>query len=164
MWSPGDELTSPGDGAPRVASSAPIFIVHGRDTMRAEAVARAVERATKRETIILREQPHLGQTLIEKFENHATQASYAIIILTPDDHGSLAGETTTNPRARQNVIFEMGYFYGQLGRRNVAVLIHPSVEKPSDTDGIAYITLDDTGSWKNELFRELGHADFNITL
>jgi len=56
----------------------------------------------------------------------------------------------------------MGYFYGRIGRRNVAVLIHADVEKPSDTDGIAYITLDDNNAWKTELFRELRHANINI--
>lgn len=163
MWPPAEDLTSAAPGALQATPGAPIFIVHGSDTMRAEAIARTVERATGRETIILREQPNLGQTLIEKFENNATQASYAIIVLTPDDHGSRKGEPGTRPRGRQNVIFEMGYFYGRIGRRNVAVLIDPTVEKPSDTDGIAYITLDDNGAWKSELFRELHHAYTNVT-
>jgi Predicted nucleotide-binding protein containing TIR-like domain len=158
----GGDVTSTGPSTPPAVPTAAIFIVHGSDTMRAESIARTVERATGRETIILREQPSLGQTLIEKFENNAAQASYAIIVLTPDDQGSRKGETTLNPRARQNVIFEMGYFYGRIGRRNVAVLIDPAVEKPSDTHGIAYITLDDIGAWKGELFRELRHADINV--
>lgn len=163
MWPPAEDLTSPAPGGPEASPDAPIFIVHGSDTMRAEAIARTVERATGRETIILREQPNLGQTLIEKFENNATQASYAIIVLTPDDRGGAKGEPDARPRGRQNVIFEMGYFYGRIGRRNVAVLIDPTVEKPSDTDGIAYIALDDSGAWKNELFRELHHANINVT-
>jgi predicted nucleotide-binding protein len=149
--------------ASQARPDAPIFIVHGSDTLRAEAVARAVERATSHDTIILREQASLGRTLIEKFEHHAAQVSYAIIILTPDDHGARTGNTATQPRGRQNVIFEMGYFFGLIGRRNVSVLLHPSVEKPSDTDGIVYIPFDDTGTWKTELFRELHHAGFDIS-
>jgi predicted nucleotide-binding protein len=162
MWPPAADLTSPLPSGPQPTPGAPIFIVHGSDTMRAEAIARTVERATGRDTIILREQPNLGQTLIEKFESNATQAPYAIIVLTPDDQGSRKGETDTRPRGRQNVIFEMGYFYGRIGRRNVAVLIDATVEKPSDTDGIAYIALDDNGAWKSELFRELHHANINV--
>jgi len=164
IWSPSSQSSPPTRAAGHeVPADAPIFIVHGSDTLRAEAVARTVERATGRETIILREQANLGRTLIEKFEDHAAQASYAIIILTPDDQGSRARETQTRPRARQNVIFEMGYFFGVIGRRNVSVLLHPGVEKPSDTDGIVYITFDDNGAWKNELFRELRSAKINAT-
>jgi predicted nucleotide-binding protein len=140
----------------------PIFIVHGRDTLRAESVAHAVSAETGRKTIILRNEPNLGQTLIEKFEKHAAEVSYAIIILTPDDTGSRAGEASTLPRGRQNVIFEMGYFYGFIGRANVSVLIYPGVEKPSDMEGIAYITFDDDGAWKTELFRELRHVGFDV--
>jgi predicted nucleotide-binding protein len=146
----------------RASQDAPIFIVHGRDTLRAESVAHTVASATGRKAIILREQPNSGRTLIEKFEENAAEVSYAIIILTGDDKGSRADETDTRPRGRQNVIFEMGYFYGLLGRRSVSVLLRPGVEKPSDTDGIAYITFDDHGIWKAELLRELRHAGFNV--
>jgi predicted nucleotide-binding protein len=145
-----------------ISHNAPIFIVHGSDTLRAESVAHTVSTATGRKTIILREEANLGQTLIEKFEKHAAEVSYAIIILTPDDKGSRAGDTDSRPRGRQNVIFEMGYFYGLIGRAKVSVLLYPGVEKPSDMDGIAYITFDDNRAWKTELLRELRHAGFDI--
>jgi predicted nucleotide-binding protein len=58
----------------------------------------------------------------------------------------------------------MGYFYGQIGRANVAVLLSPGVERPSDMDGIAYITLDDDDAWKEEILRELQHVGFNVNL
>jgi len=141
---------------------APIFIVHGSDTLRAESVAHAVTSATGRKTIILRDEPNSGRTLIEKFEQHAAEVSYAIIVLTADDKGSRADEAGTRPRGRQNVIFEMGYFYGLIGRDRVSVLRWPGVEKPSDMDGIAYITFDDDRAWKTELLRELEHAGFDI--
>jgi predicted nucleotide-binding protein len=142
---------------------APIFIVHGRDTLRAERVARAVNKATGRDTIILREQPNLGRTLIEKFEQHATSASYAIVVLTPDDEGGPKGQGH-RLRGRQNVVFEMGYFYGVLGRSRVSVLLDPSVEKPSDVDGIAYISFEDNSDWKIELFRELEFAGIHVNI
>lgn len=148
----------------QTSPDAPIFIVHGTDTLRAESVARTVEAATSRGTIILREQPNFGRTLIEKFEEHAAEVSYAIIVLTGDDKGSRADETDTRPRARQNVIFEMGYFYGLIGRNHVSVLLRPGVEEPSDMHGIAYINFDDDGAWKTELFRELRHVGFDIHL
>lgn len=164
LWLPEDDATSPAASKPQVTADAPIFIVHGSDTLRAEGVARTLERATGRQTVILREQANLGRTLIEKFEQHATQACYAIIILTPDDEGSRKDTTQRSPRARQNVIFEMGYFYGILGRNQVSVLLSPGVEKPSDIDGIAYINFDDNGAWKTELFRELEHAHIHINI
>ena len=143
---------------------APIFIVHGSDTLRAESVARTVMAATGRQTTILREQASLGQTLIEKFEQHAAKASYAIIVLTPDDEGGRKGQRSHNPRGRQNVILEMGYFYGILGRSRVSILLYPGVEKPSDMDGIVYINFDDHGAWKTELYRELTHAHIHIDM
>jgi hypothetical protein len=88
---------------------APVFIVHGRDTNRAQLVARAVERAAGREVIILREQASGGRTLIEKFEDHAQEASYAIVLITADDLGG-PKDGPSQPRGRQNVIFEMDIF------------------------------------------------------
>ena len=149
-------VVSPPDG--------PIFIVHGHDTLRAERVARIVKEATGRQTIILREQANLGQTLIEKFERHATKVSYAIVVLTPDDEGGPRNQIERSPRGRQNVIFEMGYFYGALGRDRVSVLLQPGVEKPSDVDGIVYIGFDDNGAWKIDLFRELEHAGIRVDI
>ena len=58
----------------------------------------------------------------------------------------------------------MGYFYGLIGRGRVSVLLRPGVEKPSDMDGIVYITFDDNRAWKTELLRELRHAGFDIQL
>jgi predicted nucleotide-binding protein len=160
MWAPESDTMPPN----QASLDPPIFIVHGTDTLRAESVARTVDNATGRKTIILREQPNLGRTLMEKFEQHAADASYAVIVLTADDKGCRAEETDTRPRGRQNVILEMGYFYALLGRDRVSVLLQPGVEKPSDMDGIVYITLDDNGAWKTELFRELRHARFDIEL
>jgi predicted nucleotide-binding protein len=163
LWNPRQEARTATGRAGQATPGAPIFIVHGSDTLRAGDVARTVTRATGRETTILREQASLGRTLIEKFEDHAAEASYAIVVLTADDEGGRAGETVRNRRGRQNVIFEMGYFFGILGRSHVCVLLHPQVEKPSDVDGIVYINFDDNGAWKAELFRELSQAGFNIT-
>ncbi len=154
------EASREADRLKRLAD-APIFIVHGSDTTRAQIVARAVERATNREVIILREQPNAGRTIIEKFEDHAQEASYAIVLITADDRGGRANESS-QPRGRQNVIFEMGYFYGRIGRKRVSVLLDPGVEQPSDMSGIVYIDFGNANVWKSELFREMHHAGFQI--
>jgi predicted nucleotide-binding protein len=162
LWAPKDDSANR-DGAAGPARDGPIFIVHGSDTLRAERVARTVKEATGRQTVILREQASLGRTLIEKFEHNAASVSYAIVVLTPDDEGGRTrGER--QPRARQNVILEMGYFYGLLGRGRVSILLSPGVEKPSDMDGIVYIGFDDNGGWRTELFRELEHAGIHVDM
>jgi predicted nucleotide-binding protein len=61
-------------------------------------------------------------------------------------------------RARQNVIFEFGYFIGKLGRRKVAALCEEGIERPSDIDGLVYISLDEQGTWKNALKMEIEAA------
>jgi predicted nucleotide-binding protein len=134
-------------------SPAGVFIVHGRDEAVWESVARVLEKAG-RQVVILHEQANRGRTLIEKFEQHAAEAGFAIILLTGDDVGGLS-ETDLHSRARQNVVFEMGFFYGLLGRDRVAVLFEPGVEKPSDIDGLVYIELDKAGAWKTALLNEL---------
>ena len=111
--------------------------------------------------VISYEQPNQGRTLIEKFEQHA-QVGFAAALLTPDDVGALkSNEKKLKPRARQNVVFELGYFLGLLGRERVCALTKGNVEIPSDYDGVVYISLDD-GGWKMDLIRELRNVDFDV--
>lgn len=141
----------------QVAQAAPtqgpesIFIVHGRDHGARDTVARFLERAGDRgyDPVILDEQASRGRTLIEKFEEHASDARFAVVLLTGDDVGGLKGVAEQRPRARQNVIFELGFFFGVLGRDRVAVLHESALEIPSDVDGLAYIPFD--GDWQQRL-------------
>lgn len=137
-----------------------VFIVHGHEEAGKVEVARLLERLGL-EPIILHEQANAGQTLIEKFEVNAAQASFAVILLTPDDVGGLRSGAA-HPRARQNVILEMGYFAGKLGRARVCPLYVEGVELPSDLLGIAYTKRDDGGAWKLALAKELKAAGFQI--
>ncbi len=131
-----------------------VFVVHGHNELIREQVARTINEEGGRKAVILHEQANRGQTLIEKFERHASEAGWAVILLTADDVGGVS-EHELHPRARQNVVLEMGFFYGRLGREHVAVLYEDGVELPSDTDGIAYIPIDSAGAWKSKLLREL---------
>jgi predicted nucleotide-binding protein len=151
-------------GVDAVDDSGAIFVVHGRNMGRASEVARELERSTGRETTILNEQAHEGQTIIEKFESNAASAAFAAIVMTADDVGRLReSNVRAKPRARQNVVLELGYFIGKLGRRRVAVLVDEGIELPSDIVGLGYIALDVGGAWKAALRRELRaagiHAD-----
>jgi predicted nucleotide-binding protein len=152
---------SPGTGSLGAASNdGPIFVVHGRDPVLHEVV-RVLHEPTGREVVVLHERANEGRMILEKFEDHATKASYAVVLITGDDEGGLVGEPTRS-RGRQNVIFELGFFFGSLGRRRVAVLLGDGVEKPSDIDGLVYIGLDAGGGWKHALCREIGAAGIDV--
>ena len=141
--------------------ASPIFVVHGHDHGLRHEVVRVLERATSREVTVLHEQANAGRTLLEKFEAHASSAAYAVVLLTPDDAGAAVGQPP-QPRGRQNVIFELGFFFGRLGRDRVAVLLAPGVEQPSDISGLVYIGVDAAGSWKYQLARELAASDIGV--
>ena len=138
-----------------------VFVIHGRDNEAKEMVARFLEKIGLK-PLILHERPDGSRTLIEKFEQHA-DVGFAVALLTPDDVGSLCGdEDDLKPRARQNVIFEFGFFIGCLGRKRVCALKQGNVEIPSDYAGVLYIDLDSAGGWKMRLIAELKKAGFDV--
>jgi len=137
-----------------------VFVVHGRNKGALEAVARYLERADF-EPVILHEQANQGRTIIEKFEDHA-DVGFAVVLLTPDDVGEAAVGGESKPRARQNVILELGYFIGQLGRKHVCALKMGDLELPSDILGVVWTELDDAGGWKASLAKELKAAGYEI--
>ena len=141
------------------SSARKVFIVHGHDEHAKEAVARFLARLHF-EPIILHEQASQGRTVIEKIEAHS-DVGFAVILLTPDDQGSSAGQQS-QPRARQNVLLELGYFVGRLGRSRVCALKRGELEVPSDFGGVVYESFDPAGAWKTSLGRELQAAGFGI--
>jgi len=147
---------------PLQTSGGRVFIVHGHDGEAREAVARFVA-SIGLYPVILHEQPSSGQTIIEKLETHGN-VSFAIVIFTPDDLGA-TGNTippVLKARARQNVVLELGYFIGMLGRKRVCVLYNSEIELPSDMLGVVYVPYDSSGSWRLGLARELRAAGFEI--
>jgi len=140
-----------------------VFIVHGHNDHLKVEVARTLEKF-KLKPIILHEQSNNGKTIIEKFEKFS-DVSFAVILLTADDLGNSKNNIDTpNKRARQNVIFELGYFIGKLGRENVMTLKEEGVEVPNDISGVVYTPYDQQGSWKYELGKELKSASFKIDM
>ena len=123
-------------------------------------VARLIERSGLN-AIILHEQPNAGRTIIEKFEDHGGAAGFAVAILTPDDVGG-PDASHLQPRARQNVIGELFWFAGKLGRKRVCALLKGRVEMPSDFAGVGYTEMDERGAWKAELLKELTAAGYTV--
>lgn len=136
-----------------------VFIVHGHDEALKHSVARIIEKQGL-EAIILSEKTNQGKTIIEKFEAHSDVAG-AICLFTADDMGKAKAETTANPRARQNVVFEAGYFMGKLGRNHVVMICEAGVELPSDLSGVVYTSKSD---WKTDVLRELKAMGYSIDM
>jgi predicted nucleotide-binding protein len=154
------EISAIQDGSVSPHLGDKIFIVHGHDGDTKLQVAEFLESITGERPVILHEQADSGRTVIEKFEAHASEAGFAIILLTADDLGKAKGSGELNPRARQNVVLEFGYFMGKLGRGRVAALYEAGVELPSDVSGVLYKSL--AGNWHTELIRELKAANINV--
>ncbi|MEQ1579503.1 MAG: nucleotide-binding protein [Steroidobacteraceae bacterium] len=165
-------LPAPLAGQPTIASVGPapridsrkVFVVHGHDNEAKETTARFLDKLGL-QPIILHEQASSGRTIIEKFETYSGDIAFAVVLLTPDDVGaSAARKETLSPRARQNVIMELGYFMGSLTRVRVCALYKGGVELPSDYQGVIYIEMDGAGAWKTKLAQEFVQAKLPIDL
>lgn len=113
-----------------------VFVVHGHDEALKEKVARLLEKQGL-EAIILSERANKGKTIIEKFEENSDVGA-AICLFTGDDIGKEKSETVEKQRARQNVVYEAGYFMGKLGRERVIMLVDEGIDLPSDLQGVVY--------------------------
>ena len=142
-----------------------VFIVHGRDDGAKDAVALFIRDLDFKE-IILDKKPNSGLTIIEKFEQHARNAAFAIALLTPDDVGALREEADSElkSRARQNVILELGYFLGRLGRSKVCLLIKGKLENPSDLDGLLYVEMGNPEVWRMKVAKEMKQAGLPVDM
>lgn len=141
-----------------------VFVVHGHDNEAKETTACFLEKLGL-QPIILHEQASSGRTIIEKFEMYSGDIAFAVVLLTPDDVGaSAAKQEQLNPRARQNVIMELGYFMGRLSRVRVCALHKGGIELPSDYQGVLYIEMDPAGAWKTKLAQEFVQAKLPIDL
>lgn len=140
-----------------------VFIVHGHDDLAKEQVARFISQVGL-VPIILHEQASSSATIIEKIEKYADQVCFAIVIYSPCDQGSIAGASELSLRARQNVVFEHGYFIAKLSRKNVTAIVKGNIEKPNDISGVVYETFDDSGAWKFKLAKEMKASGCKIDM
>jgi len=155
--SPDEETRTPKPSS----NDARVFIIHGRDDSAKSQVARFVEKLGLK-AVILHEQANQGRTIIEKLDRHS-EVAFAIALLTPDDVGGSA-QSQLQPRARQNVIYEIGRFESKLGRDRVIILRTPGVEIPSDLSGLVYHEMDKAGGWQLSVAKELKAAGLRVDL
>jgi len=142
-----------------------VFVVHGHDDGMKVAVARVLERLGLT-PVVLHEQPDKGRTIVEKFADYS-DVGFAVVLLSPDDmaYPSNASPSDVRPRARQNVIFELAYFVGKLGRGNVVALVRKKdgdLEFPTDYSGVLYTPFVED-SWQFKLVRELKASGYNVS-
>ena len=142
--------------------SSKVFIVHGHDDGARETLARFLEKLGF-QAVILHEQANRGGTVIEKIEANR-DVGFAVVLLTPDDVGRSVKEEELKPRARQNVLLELGYFICHLGRDRVCTLRRGNVDIPSDFAGVVWENMDDGGGWRLSLARELKAAGHEVDL
>jgi predicted nucleotide-binding protein len=121
------------------------FVVHGHDEPALQELKNYLRDVLCfGEVIVLRDMESCGRTIIEKFEGHALDVDTVFVLLTPDDVVvDPAASDTEKRRARQNVVFEMGFFYGALGRLSgrVIALCKGPTELPSDIAGVVWVDI-----------------------
>lgn len=143
-----------------------VFIVHGHDELMIAQLESFLQKLGL-EPIILREQANEGQTIIEKLESNSN-VKYAIVLYTACDFGCPKEDVKLanrlKPRARQNVVFEHGFFISKLGRKNVCALLEDGVEEPGDITGVLYIPIDKNGAWKLRVAKEMKNVGLNVDL
>jgi predicted nucleotide-binding protein len=140
-----------------------ILLVHGRDEAAKASLLEFLEKLGLR-PLVLHEQPDGGRSLVEKFEEFSN-ILFAIILITPDDIAAPRLKPKEKQvRVSQNVIFELGYLMGKLGRRRVCALYKEEVEIPSDYSGTVYIPMDPRGGWRLLIAKEIKQAGIEVDL
>jgi len=116
------------------ASGDPIFIIHGHDRAPALELKELLEEEAGITAVLMAREPHRGRTLAEKFEEEAAECGFAFAVFTPDDavRSDQGGEYE---QMRPNVLFELGWFCGRIGRDRTCILYKTPAQIPSDLLG-----------------------------
>ncbi|MEX2052816.1 MAG: nucleotide-binding protein [Candidatus Paceibacterota bacterium] len=164
LFSKTESMAQVAEDKPDATNRNAVFVVHGHNEEMKLAVARTIEKLGL-DPVILHEKPNSGRTIIEKFTDYATVA-FAVVLLSPDDVAYPRGNDpkTSALRARQNVILELGFFLGRLGRNRVVVLYEEeeTFEMPSDYSGVLYTPYDAKGRWQFDLIKELKASGYEV--
>ena len=141
-----------------------VFVVSGADEAMKQAITAALTKLYLI-PIVMCEEPSHGRKLMERYADYA-DVGFAVVLLSPDDFGYAknAESTTRKLRPRQEVVFELGFLLGKLGRGNVLVFFKECLnfEVPTDFEGMKTVAFDQLDSWKLALIRELGNSGYSV--
>jgi predicted nucleotide-binding protein len=146
IYAPVSQPSSPGAAHENGAKAGnKIFVVHGHDHASREQLELIIHKLGL-EPFVLANTSGGGLTIIEALEANIGKGGHygcGIVLLTPDDMGyaQLDGAEKTQPRARQNVVLEMGMLMAAVGRRNTIILKKGNLEVPSDAGGLLYLNF-----------------------
>jgi predicted nucleotide-binding protein len=110
-----------------------IFISHGRSEDWREVQAH-IEHDLRIPTLELAQEPSRGRTVLQKLTEESDRCAYAVVVMTGDDN--IPGDA---PRARQNVLHEVGFFQGKFGLPSVCLLYEEGTDIPSNIHGLVYV-------------------------
>lgn len=144
--------------APQKTIGNTVFIIHGHDN-ELKVQLQLLLKVAGVNNFVLHEQPDKGRTIIEKLVQETESSGYAVALLTPDDLLD-----NGNNRARQNVILELGYFLGKIGKERVRIIVRDDVEIPTDLQGVLYEKYDASGAWKMKLLKEIQAVGIYVDL
>jgi predicted nucleotide-binding protein len=142
-----------------------IIVVSGVDDEMKQALIVALA-GLKLIPLVMCEEPSQGKKIVENFSRDYADVAFALVLLAPDDFAYAKNETATKRklRPRQEVVFELGFLLGKLGKASVLVFFRESAnfEIPTDFGGIKVTAFDDRDSWKLALIRELTNCGYSV--
>ena len=121
---------------------ASVFIIHGHDHGGVNELVQLLPTRYQVRPVVMHSRMLPTLTLPEKFERCARACRIAIALLTPDDVGAKAGESAQGTRVRQNVLVELGWFWGRHGRHSLLLVARGGIDLPSDLAGVQPISYD----------------------
>jgi predicted nucleotide-binding protein len=118
-----------------------VFIIHGHDELNTHRLTLLLQNNLKVNPIVIISKPGMSRPLIDKYEDSASLCTFAFALVTPDD--IIKTTSSTYAQARPNVIFELGWFIGRLGKHRVVILLKEGTTVHSDIDGVSRIQFRD---------------------
>ncbi|MDY7093442.1 MAG: nucleotide-binding protein [Acidobacteriota bacterium] len=142
-----------------------IYVVHGHGCSFVEPVVKYL-RSLGLYPILLHDASRTDRSLVERFENFGSKA-YALFLVSEEagvatqvSKGASSKGTVRRPDPQ--LIFQLGYLVGKLGRRFVSVIHEEDLDVPAELSSLLAIPLDQIGMWKYGLIRDLEAAGFDL--
>ncbi len=152
---------------PQSSAKRRVLVISGTDDAMKQALTKALGKLLL-VPVMLCEEPGHGRKIVERFTADYVDVGLAVVLLSPDDYVFSKTEESSKRRLkpRQDVIFELGYLLGKLGKEKVLVLFRESekneFEVRLDFEGINSAPFDSLDSWKLALLRALADNGYNV--